>query len=67
MLAAIGQVANFAVGLTANPLTIIGLVPIFAAGLAYMRYLSVDPEAHPTNIRHVSTTHLIDLLITIPQ
>ncbi|XP_018569543.1 glucose dehydrogenase [FAD, quinone] [Anoplophora glabripennis] len=53
MLAAIGQVANLAVGLTANPLTIIGLVPIFAAGLAYMRYLSVDPETHPTNVRHV--------------
>ncbi|KAJ8917312.1 hypothetical protein NQ315_002330 [Exocentrus adspersus] len=53
MLAAIGQVANFAVGLTANPLTIIGLVPIFAAGLAFMRYISVDPEAHPVNVRYV--------------
>lgn len=54
MLAALGQVAHFAVGLGTSPLTIIGLVPIFAAGLAFIRYLSVDPESHPTNIRYVS-------------
>lgn len=54
MLAALGQVAHFAVGLGGNPLTIIGLVPIFAAGLAFMRYVSVDPETHPVNIRYVS-------------
>ncbi|KAH0817401.1 hypothetical protein GEV33_005390 [Tenebrio molitor] len=29
------------------------LVPIFAAGLAFMRYVSVDPETHPANVRHV--------------
>lgn len=56
MLAAIGQVAHFAVGLGSNPLTIIGLVPIFAAGLAFMRYVSVDPESHPTSIRYVSSS-----------
>ena len=54
MLATIGQVAHFAVGLTGNPLTIIGLVPIFAAGLAFLRYVAVDPESHPVNVRHVS-------------
>lgn len=54
MLAALGQVAHFAVGLGTSPLTLIGLVPIFAAGLAFMRYLSIDPESHPTNIRYVS-------------
>lgn len=54
MLAALGQVAHFAVGLGGNPLTIIGLVPIFAAGLAFMRYLSADPEEHPINVRYVS-------------
>lgn len=55
MLAALGQVAHFAVGLGSSPLTVIGLVPIFAAGLAFMRYISVDPESHVTNIRYVST------------
>lgn len=54
MLAAIGQVAHFAVGLGSSPLTVIGLVPIFAAGLAFMRYLSVDPESHPIDVRYVS-------------
>lgn len=53
MLATIGQVAHFAVGLTGNPLAIIGLVPIFAAGLAFMRYVTVDPESHPVDVRHV--------------
>lgn len=53
MLAAIGHVANFAIGLTGNPLTFIGLVPVFAAGLIFMRYVSVDPESHPINTRHV--------------
>ncbi|KAJ8958490.1 hypothetical protein NQ318_002284 [Aromia moschata] len=52
MLAAIGQAASLAVGVTANPLTLIGLVPVFAAGLAFMRYYSMDPEAHPVNVRH---------------
>lgn len=52
--AAVGQVARFAVGLTSNPFTILGLVPVFAAGLAFMRYLQVDPESHPINVRHVS-------------
>lgn len=55
MLAALGQVANFAVGLGSSPLTVIGLVPIFAAGLAFMRYVSIDPESHPIDIRYVST------------
>lgn len=54
MLAALGQVAHFAVGLGSSPLTVIGLVPIFAAGLAFMRYLSIDPESHPTSVRYVS-------------
>lgn len=53
MLATIGQVAHFAGSLTGNPLAIIGLVPIFAAGLAFMRYVSIDPESHPVNVRHV--------------
>ncbi|CAH1163187.1 unnamed protein product [Phaedon cochleariae] len=53
MLAAIGQVANFAVGVAVNPLTFLGLVPVFAAGLTFMRYISFDPEAHPININHV--------------
>lgn len=53
MIAAIGQVAQFAIGVTTNPFTILGLVPVFAAGLAFMRYISVDPEAHPVNTRHV--------------
>ncbi|XP_057669065.1 glucose dehydrogenase [FAD, quinone] [Diorhabda carinulata] len=52
-LAAIGQVANFAIGITTNPLTILGLVPVFAAGIAFMRYLSMDPEVHPTNTMHI--------------
>lgn len=54
MLAALGQVAHIAVGIGSNPLAVIGLVPIFAAGLAFMRYISVDPESHPVNVRYVS-------------
>ncbi|CAG9861255.1 unnamed protein product [Phyllotreta striolata] len=49
----LGQVANFAIGLSTNPLTFIGLVPVFAAGLAFMRYISIDPEQHPVNILNV--------------
>lgn len=52
--AAVGQVARFAAGLTSNPFTILGLVPVFAAGLTFMRYLQIDPESHPINVRHVS-------------
>lgn len=66
MLAALGQVAHFAVGLGSSPLTIIGLVPIFAAGLAFMRYISVDPESHPINVRFVSN-FLTSSLETILQ
>lgn len=65
MLAAIGQVAHYAVGLSTNPLTIIGLVPIFAAGLAFMRYVSVDPESHPINTRHVSTHQEAKLVVLV--
>lgn len=53
MLLAIGQVANLAIGLTSNPLAILGLVPVFAAGLAFMRYISMDPEVHPRNTLNV--------------
>ncbi|XP_045465776.1 glucose dehydrogenase [FAD, quinone] [Harmonia axyridis] len=41
------------VGLSTNPVTIIGLVPVFAASLAFMRYLHFDPESHPVNVRNV--------------
>ncbi|CAH0548917.1 unnamed protein product [Brassicogethes aeneus] len=50
MLAALGQVA---VGLAGSPMTFLGLVPIFAAGLAFMRYVDHDPESHPINVKHV--------------
>lgn len=65
MLAALGQVAHIAVGIGSNPLTIIGLVPIFAAGLAFMRYISVDPESHPVNVRYVS--YLVIYFCSIKQ
>ncbi|XP_074030305.1 glucose dehydrogenase [FAD, quinone] [Leptinotarsa decemlineata] len=57
MLAAMGQVANFAIGIAANPFAFLGLVPVFAAALAFMRYLAVDPEAHPVNTRHVRSEY----------
>ncbi|XP_072381732.1 glucose dehydrogenase [FAD, quinone]-like [Diabrotica undecimpunctata] len=52
-LAAIGQIANLAIGVTTNPLALLGLVPVFAAGLTFMRYLSMDPEVHPRNTLNV--------------
>lgn len=39
----------------ATPMTIIGLVPIFAAGLTFLRYINYDPEAHPKDAPRVST------------
>lgn len=54
MLSALGHVAHVAVGLAGSPFTILGLVPIFAAGLAFMKYVDVDPETHPVNVKHVS-------------
>ncbi|XP_067014899.2 glucose dehydrogenase [FAD, quinone] [Anabrus simplex] len=30
-----------------------GIIPLFAVGLTYMRYLSVDPESHPVSTRSV--------------
>lgn len=42
------------VSISTSPVTIIGLVPVFAAGLAFMRYLHFDPESHPVNVRNVS-------------
>ncbi|KAK9871985.1 hypothetical protein WA026_015230 [Henosepilachna vigintioctopunctata] len=41
------------VSLSTNPLAIAGLVPMFAAGLAFMRYMHFDPENHPINTRHL--------------
>lgn len=64
LLAVAGQVAHYAVGLSVNPLAILGLVPVFAAGLLFMRYVSVDPESHPVNINKV-TKFLIILFYRI--
>lgn len=49
ILATIASMASAAT----NPLTIAGLVPVFAAGLAFLRYISVDPESHPIDVRRV--------------
>ncbi|KAH1018844.1 hypothetical protein HUJ05_006535 [Dendroctonus ponderosae] len=54
LFAVAGQVANYAVGLSFNPLAILGLVPVFAAGLLFMQYVSVDPESHPINVDKIS-------------
>ncbi|XP_060532834.1 glucose dehydrogenase [FAD, quinone]-like isoform X2 [Cylas formicarius] len=57
LLMAAGSVANFAAGLSANPFTILGLVPVFAIGLLYMNYVSVDPEAHPINVMKIQPAY----------
>ncbi|XP_018326630.1 glucose dehydrogenase [FAD, quinone] [Agrilus planipennis] len=54
---AVGQVANFAIGLGGNPLAIAGLVPIFAMALTYLRYSAVDPENHPINVNTVNAVY----------
>lgn len=38
-----------------SPFGIAGLVPIFAAGLVFLRYVAVDPETFPPNAKEVST------------
>lgn len=59
LIAVAGHVANYAVALSFNPLAILGLVPVFAAGLMFMQYVSVDPESHPINVGKVSSFTLI--------
>lgn len=62
LLGVAGQVATYAVGVSFNPLAIIGLVPVFAAGLMFMQYLSVDPESHPTNVIKVPAEKVSNLI-----
>lgn len=37
----------------ANPLSIVGLVPVFAAGLMVYRYMAFDPESPPPEASQV--------------
>lgn len=58
MSAIIGTVANvasLAIGIGTNPITLAGLLPLFAIGLTYMRYKSFDPESYPIDAQHVSS------------
>lgn len=59
LLAGVGQVVTFAVGIGGSPLTIVGLLPLFAIGLTYMRYSSIDPESHPIEVKRVSTFFIV--------
>nr|CAD7194755.1 unnamed protein product [Timema douglasi]CAD7404454.1 unnamed protein product [Timema poppensis] len=40
--------------LTGSTGVVLGIVPLFAIGLTYLRYASVDPEARPINIKNIS-------------
>lgn len=41
-------------GLTAAPITAIGLIPLLALGINFYRYASVDPEGRPIDAQKVS-------------
>lgn len=47
--------------LAAGPVTMLSLIPIFAIGLNYYRYQSVDPEGRPIEATKVSFKSLRDL------
>ncbi|XP_031330245.1 glucose dehydrogenase [FAD, quinone] [Photinus pyralis] len=49
----IAHIAGLATSIGGNPLTLVGLLPVVAIGLTYMRYTSVDPESHPIDARYV--------------
>lgn len=40
-------------GLTAAPITAIGLIPLLALGINFYRYQSVDPEGRPIDAQKV--------------
>lgn len=50
-----GKMAPPLLAMFSSPVTtILGIVPLFAMGLTYFRYNSVDPESHPLDVQNVS-------------
>ncbi|KAJ8885273.1 hypothetical protein PR048_011470 [Dryococelus australis] len=45
--------ASALVALTATPSVVLGVIPLLAIGLTYLRYVSVDPESRPIDVRNV--------------
>ncbi|XP_063219272.1 glucose dehydrogenase [FAD, quinone]-like [Bacillus rossius redtenbacheri] len=45
--------ASALMALTTSPGVVLGVIPLLAIGLTYLRYVSVDPESRPIDVRTV--------------
>lgn len=52
-MAFVGLTSLLTKGLTAAPITAVGLIPLLALGINFYRYQSVDPEGRPIDAQQV--------------